>query len=159
MYDSPDGFFVSNDGLDCVKCPTVGVTCRSGVISVDEGWWSPALAQANAVSGNSSLVTTTSASARSLARYVSSNTTFYACPIEGACRAGADGAIECTNHRAGPLCALCEDSYVLVNEDCVQCGSASVNWAMLITAMLVLVIGITIVVRNAMMMAHKGWVH
>lgn len=74
----------------------------------------------------------------------------YQCPNADACVADDSGAIECTNHRTGPLCALCEDGWVMVGEECSECGNKALDWMVLVLAVTVLVCSVAFMVYRAM---------
>ena len=51
----PDNHFVTADALACEPCPKQGVTCRQGLLTINQGWWAPSLSR-----GGGSVVNITS---------------------------------------------------------------------------------------------------
>ena len=81
-------------------------------------------------------------------------TTRYQCPSTSACAADDSGAIECTGKRTGPLCALCEEGWVMVGEDCQECGNKALDWMLLVLALCVLIGSVAFMVYRAMRSAR-----
>ena len=135
----PDNFFVSDDGLRCEECPTTGVTCTQGLLTVNTGYWAPSLVQS---AGSTS------------ASNITSDTRLYKCPIDDACQSDTQN-VTCESPRTGTLCALCEDGYVLVLNECQLCGSTTLSWLLLLVAVIVLVVVVSVMVWRAMAVSMK----
>ena len=78
----------------CTQCGTKGVTCANGVFKLLPGFWYQSTGAATKYELNH-------------------NTLVYACKNPQACGVAGNGTkLVCAEHATGPLCAVCEESYV-----------------------------------------------
>lgn len=93
----PDTFYAFL-GVECVKCPDEGVTCTSGRLTVQQGYWIPGGVDALSAAGDS---TANGANGTAgLVPAVSASTQVFPCPPE-ACTPATNGTVGCASGRTG----------------------------------------------------------
>eukprot|EP00475_Leptophrys_vorax_P011277 TRINITY_DN17792_c0_g1_i2.p1 TRINITY_DN17792_c0_g1~~TRINITY_DN17792_c0_g1_i2.p1 ORF type:complete len:1027 (-),score=223.25 TRINITY_DN17792_c0_g1_i2:56-3136(-) len=111
------GYFANHtsdepSGKKCIKCST-GAYCKSqGVtwesLTSSSGYW----------------------------RSSTDSNSFYSCQFLSDCVGGRYS--NCSDHRTGPICALCDTGYVLFGNTCRACGSQTATWATFIALVIVI---------------------
>ena len=116
------GMYLARETGECVRCPSVGVKCESGLLVVLPGYWRSSSSSSSSSSGSSNSVGELSANASTATPLVDEHTEFYRCTTD-ACTPHADGSVSCSDHRTGVFCGLCEDGFHM--NDAGECSACS----------------------------------
>eukprot|EP00656_Telonema_subtile_P005232 TRINITY_DN12378_c0_g1_i3.p1 TRINITY_DN12378_c0_g1~~TRINITY_DN12378_c0_g1_i3.p1 ORF type:complete len:434 (+),score=88.16 TRINITY_DN12378_c0_g1_i3:200-1501(+) len=114
-------YAVARGAKECYICDQ-GLDCPGGnVVTVQSGYWeSPALAGARMA-----FLRTVNDLGVTAPRRIGSaadKAVVLQCPVPQACPAQIDGNFKCADSYTGPLCAVCDGGYYMVDNQCTACG-------------------------------------
>lgn len=125
----PENTYANSAHTACIPCVKQGAICNQGILTPQPGFWSSVLStNGDPVSANGSTAVS-----------------FYQCPPD-ACVLNENNQPECAPGRTGPVCALCQPGRVMAGDECIVCGSAALNWLLLVVCSALLLVGNAFVV-------------